>query len=312
MGGLSCCMNRVKGVITMRIAITGANGLIGIALRAQLERDGHEVIRIGRHNPSHPPDVRWSVPHAQLNPQALEGLDVVLHLAGEPIVGRWTPSKKQAIRDSRVDGTRLLAWTLANLQVKPRVLVSASAAGYYGNRGDEVLDEQSKVGEGFLCEVVSAWEDSARPAEDAGIRVVHPRLGIVLSKHGGALKHMLPIFRLGLGGPLGSGAHWMSWISLSDTVAAIKHLMDNDSIIGPVNFVSPEPVTNKQFTQTLASILKRPAFIPAPRFALRQAYGELADEALLASQRVEPKVLLDSGYTFMHPHLSEALQAELE
>lgn len=295
----------------MRIAITGANGLIGRALASRLEGEGHEVLSIGRYHRSHPPDVRWSVPHGQLNPRALEGLDAVVHLAGEPIVGRWTPAKKRAIQDSRVDGTRLLAATLANLQTKPRVLVSASAAGYYGDRGDEEVDERYQAGEGFLCKVVSAWEQAAKPAEDAGIRVVHPRIGVVLSEHGGALKHMLPIFRLGLGGPLGSGAHWMSWISLGDMVGAIKHLIDDDSIVGPVNLVAPEPVTNKQFTRTLASILKRPAFMPAPRFVMRQVYGELADEALFASHRIEPKVLLDSGYKFLHPNLTEALRAEL-
>jgi uncharacterized protein len=295
----------------MRIAITGAGGLIGNALRARLTNDGHEVIRIGRYNKRNPPDVRWSVLHAQLNPTPLEGLDAVVHLAGEPIVGKWTHAKKQAIRDSRVDGTRLLASTLAALRRKPKVLISASAIGYYGDRGDDVMDESSAIGGGFLPDVSRDWEAAAQPAADAGIRVVHPRLGVVLSKIGGALKQMLPIFKLGLGGPLGSGAHWMSWIGLDDTAGAILHLIQNDSVSGPVNLVAPKPVTNREFTRTLASKLRRPAVFPAPRFALRLAFGELADAALLASQRVQPGVLEQSGYTFAHPTLEAALRAEL-
>jgi len=294
----------------MRIAITGAGGLIGRALQARLAGGGHEVIRIGRHKPRNPPEVRWSIPHAQLNPAPLEGLDAVVHLAGEPIVGKWTPSKKQAIRDSRVNGTRLLASTIANLQTKPRVFISASAIGYYGERGDEVLSEHSPQGKGFLPEVSAAWENAAQPAADAGVRVVHPRFGVVLSKDGGALKQMLPIFKLGLGGPLGNGSQWFSWISLTDTVDALLHLIDHDDLAGPVNLVAPEPVTNKLFTQSLASALKRPAILPVPRFAMRQAYGELADEALFASQRVEPKALIESGFNFTHATLSSALQAE--
>ncbi len=295
----------------MRIAITGAGGLIGRALQDRLNQDGHEVIRVGRYNAHNPPDVRWSIPHAQLNPASLEGLDAVVHLAGEPIVGKWTHAKKQAIRDSRVEGTRLLAATLANLQNKPSVFISASAIGFYGERGNDILSEQNTQGDGFLPDVSAAWENAAQLAADAGIRVVHPRFGVVLSREGGALKQMLPIFQLGLGGPLGSGAQWFSWISLTDTVAALLHLIERDDLTGPVNLVAPEPVTNKLFTQTLASALKRPAFFPVPRFAMRQAYGELADDALFASQRVEPKVLIDSGFKFTHSTLASALQAEL-
>lgn len=234
-----------------------------------------------------------------------------MHLAGEPIVGKWTRAKKQAIRDSRVQGTRLLAATLAGLQKKPKVLISASAIGYYGDRGDAIMDESSTIGAGFLPEVSLDWEAATLPAAQAGIRVVHPRLGVVISENGGALKQMLPAFRLGLGGPLGSGAHWMSWISLDDTIGAILHLINNKSVSGPVNLVAPQPVTNKVFTRALASQLRRPAFLPAPRFAVRLAFGELADEALFASQRVEPGVLHQSGYTFTHPTLEVALRAEL-
>ncbi|MEZ6191091.1 MAG: TIGR01777 family oxidoreductase [Phycisphaerales bacterium] len=295
----------------MRVAITGANGLIGGAIKARFVGEGHEVLSIGRYHAKHPPDIRWSVPHAQLNPAALERLDAVVHLAGEPIVGKWTPAKKQAIRDSRVDGTRLLASTLAGLRIKPSVFISASAIGYYGDRSDEVLTEASEPGEGFLPEVCRAWESAALPAADAGIRVVNPRLGVVLSGKGGALKQMLLPFKLGVGGPLGWGAQWMSWVSLDDVVGAVLYMIGNDAVSGPVNVVSPNPVTNKQYTRTLGALLKRPAVLPLPKFAARLAFGQLADEALYASQRVEPGVLSESGYAFTHPELRSALQAAL-
>jgi uncharacterized protein (TIGR01777 family) len=295
----------------MRVAITGANGLIGSAIKARLVEDGDEVLSIGRYHAKRPPDIRWSVPHAQLNPAALEGLDAVIHLAGEPIVGKWTPAKKRAIYDSRVDGTRLLAATLAGLQIKPSVLISASAVGYYGDRGDEVLTETSEQGEGFLPEVCKAWEASSSPAADAGIRVVNPRLGVVLSVQGGALKQMLLPFKLGVGGPLGNGSQWMSWVGLDDVVGAVLHMIANDALSGPVNLVSPKPVTNKQYTRTLGGVLKRPAVLQVPKFAARLAFGKLADEALYASQRVEPGVLKESGYAFKYPELRGALQAAL-
>lgn len=295
----------------MRVAITGANGLIGGAIKARLVGEGHEVLSIGRYHAKHPPDIRWSVPHAQLNPAALERLDVVIHLAGEPIVGKWTPAKKQAIRDSRADGTRLLASTLAGLRIKPSVFISASAIGYYGDRSNEVLTEASEPGEGFLPEVCRAWESAALPAAHAGIRVVNPRLGVVLSGKGGALKQMLLPFKLGVGGPLGWGAQWMSWVSLDDVVGAVLYMIGNDAVSGPVNVVSPNPVTNKQYTRTLGVLLKRPVVLPLPKFAARLAFGQLADEALYASQRVEPGVLSESGYAFTHPELRSALQAAL-
>ncbi len=295
----------------MRVAITGAGGLIGKALRKRLAGDGHEVICVGRYMSAHPPDVRWSIPHGQLNGTSLEGLDAVVHLAGEPIVGKWTHDKKRAIRDSRVDGTRLLAATLANLQHKPAILISASAVGYYGDRGDEVLDESSGRGEGFLAGVCQAWEAAARPAVEAGIRVVHARLGVVVSGDGGALKQMLPAFRLGLGGPLGSGRQWMSWIGLDDVVAAVLHLIADSAVSGPVNLVSPQAVTNRQFTRSLAKVLRRPAVLAVPRFTARLAFGALADEALFASQRVEPGVLKHSGYGFIQPGLEQELRAAL-
>lgn len=270
------------------------------------------MIRIGRDASANPPDVRWSVPHGQLNAAPLEGLDAVVHLAGEPIIGKWTYDKKQAIRDSRVDGTRLLASTLAGLRRKPSVLISASAVGYYGDRGDQILDESSLPGEGFLAGVCRAWEDAAQPAADAGIRVVNPRLGIVLSRDGGALKQMLPPFLLGVGGPLGRGSHWMSWVSLDDVIGAILHLIETPSVSGPVNLVAPNPVTNKRFTRTLASVLRRPAVLPMPRFAARLAFGQLADEVLFASQRVLPSVLERSGFRFEHPEIEQAMRAVLK
>ncbi len=285
--------------------------MIGKALRARLADDGHEVIRVGRYVSAHPPDVRWSIPHGQLDGPSLEGLDAVIHLAGEPIVGKWTYDKKRAIRDSRVDGTRLLAATLANLQHKPAVLISASAVGYYGDRGDELLDETSGGGEGFLAEVCRDWEAAAQPAVEAGIRVVHPRLGVVLSGEGGAIKQMLPAFRLGLGGPLGSGRQWMSWISVDDVVGVVLHLIADTAVSGPVNLVSPKAVTNKQFTRALAGVLRRPAVFAVPKFAARLAFGALADEALFASQRVEPGVLERCGYTFVQPELGGALRVAL-
>jgi uncharacterized protein len=295
----------------MRIAITGAGGLIGKALRERLADGGHGVVRVGRYVSTRPPDVSWSIPHGQLEGALLEGLDAVVHLAGEPIVGKWTPEKMRAIRDSRVDGTRLLAATLANLQRKPAVLISASAVGYYGDRGDEVLDETSGAGEGFLAGVGLDWEAAAQPAADAGIRVVHARLGVVLSRDGGALKRMLPVFGLGLGGPLGRGGQWMSWVGLDDVVGAVLYLIAKGAVSGPVNVVSPGAATNREFTQTLAGVLRRPAMFPLPKFAARLVFGRLADEVLFASQRVEPGVLKRSGYGFIEPELAGALRGAL-
>lgn len=295
----------------MRVAITGAGGLIGRALRTELNKQSHEVIRVGRQNPANLPDVRWSIPHRQLDGRPLQKLDAVVHLAGEPVAGKWSIGKTNAIRDSRIDGTRLLAETLANLSHKPSVLVSASAIGFYGDRGDEVLTESSSKGEGFLADVCQGWERSSQPAADAGIRVAHPRLGIVISKEGGALKQMLPIFRLGLGGPLSRGDHWMSWVGINDVVASLIRMITDTSLSGPVNVVAPEPVTNKRFTKTLASVLSRPALFPLPKFAARLAVGRLADEALFASQRVEPGVLKNAGYSFRHATLDAVLSDEL-
>ncbi|MFQ5915907.1 MAG: TIGR01777 family oxidoreductase, partial [Nitrospinota bacterium] len=236
-------------------------------------------------------------------------MDAAVHLSGENIgEGRWTAAKKAAIRDSRVKSTRLLAETLARLEQPPRVFVCASAVGYYGDRGEEVLREESPLGSGFLPDLSLEWESAAEPAVQKGIRVVHLRNGIVLSPKGGALAKMLPPFKLGLGGKLGSGRQYVSWISLDDMVGVIRHALERESLSGPVNAVAPNPVTNAEFTQTLGRVLSRPTVFQVPAFTLRLAFGEMADAALLASARVEPARLLASGYSFRHPELEGALR----
>ena len=283
----------------IRIAITGSSGLIGSALRRSLATAGAEILRLP-HDP------------AQWIPPQLERLDAVVHLAGESLAtGRWTPDKKLRIAESRTKPTAALATLLANLTHKPKVFISASAIGIYGNRGDESLTERAEPGTGFLPETVRAWEAAAAPASAAGIRVVHPRFGVVLSPDGGALKKMLPIFRAGLGGRLGNGRQWMSWISLRDAVAALAFLMEHEDFAGPINVVAPQPVRNAEFTRALAAALHRPAILPAPAFALRAAFGEMADAALLSSTRVLPEILLAEDFRPQDPNLPEALAAML-
>lgn len=299
----------------MDIAITGASGLIGRALATDLQRDGHRVVAVSRN----PAALRgldalgWDPATARIDRVGFEGIDAVVHLAGAGIGDhRWTDAYKREIRESRELGTRLLAETLASLQRPPPVLVSGSAIGYYGDRGDEVLTEQSPPGEGFLAEVCIRWEAAAAPATEAGIRTAFIRTGIVLSAEGGALAKLLPLFRLGLGGRMGSGRQWWSWISIADEVRAIRWLIDHD-LSGPVNLTAPTPVTNAAFTKVLASVLRRPAVFPVPAFAPRLLRGaELADELLFASQRVEPAVLAGSGFTFSAPDLEGALRDILD
>lgn len=270
------------------------------------------MFRVVRKPSPTPGEIAWDPAAGQLDPQQLVGLDGVVHLSGEPIAGgRWTAARKRAILDSRVGSTRLLCERLAGLAVPPRVLVCASAIGYYGARGDELLDEQSAPGSGFLAEVCTAWEAACAPARDAGIRVVHARIGVVLAREGGALASMLPPFRLGLGGPLGDGRAFMSWITLEDLVGAIGHALTQDQVVGPMNAVAPNPVRNAEFTRALGQALHRPAVLPVPSLALRLALGEMGPALLLASTRVVPRVLLDTGYVFQHPTLAEALQATL-
>ena len=293
----------------MRVLVSGSTGLIGTELVARFSAAGDEVTRLVRSKTVQGRSVFWSPSDHLLDPSSVEGFDAVVHLAGEPIAkGRWTPEKKARIRQSRLEGTRLLAETLSSLKDRPKVLLCASAIGIYGSRGEEILTEESGPGIGFLADLGGEWEGACGPAGRAGIRVVALRFGIVLSPKGGALKVMRIPFRLGLGGPLGSGQQWMSWISLEDAAGAIRHAVTQDSLRGPVNVVSPNPVTNNGFTRALGKALHRPAFFPLPAFAARALFGELADEALLASARVQPKRLLETGFRFKHPEIETALR----
>jgi uncharacterized protein (TIGR01777 family) len=295
----------------MKILVSGSTGLIGSALKQALVADGHQVAGLVRANPK-PGDVLWNPVAGTLNPAPLEGFDAVIHLAGDPIAeGRWNAEKKARIRDSRVKSTKLLAETLSKLARPPKVLLCASAVGIYGHRGEEVLKEDSSAGLGFLAEVGKAWEAAAEPAARKGIRVANLRFGIVLTPHGGALKKMIPPFKLGIGGAFGSGRQFISWIALEDAVGAIRHVLSKPEISGPVNIVAPEPVTNAHFSKSLGKALHRPAIIPMPAFGVRILFGEMADEALLASTRVEPDRLLSSGYNFRHKTLEEALRSML-
>ncbi len=291
-----------------RVLVTGASGPIGTALLTSFEPQPIQAVRLVRTRASNAAQISWN-PLAPLAPTAVSGFDAVVHLAGESIVGRWTEAKKKAIRESRVQGTRNLAAALAQSEVKPRVFVCASAVGFYGNRGDEVLREDSPTGQGFLAEVCREWEDASRIASEAGIRTVNIRIGLVLSVRGGALPNMLRPFKLGLGGRIGSGQQWWSWIHVDDIVRGIHHAMRTESLAGPVNLVAPNPRRNAEFTKVLASVLGRPAFFPVPELALRLAFGKMAaEELLLASQRVEPAKLEASGYTFRFPELRAALE----
>lgn len=292
----------------MRVLVSGVSGPIGKALLPSLRAVGGQVTRLVRHPTSESDQIQWN-PLEPLAPERVSGFDVVIHLAGETIVGRWTAAKRKAIRDSRVLGTRNLAQALAHTQSKPRVFISGSAIGFYGDRADEILLEDSAPGPGFLAEVCQEWEAATRPAAESGIRVTQLRTGIVLSKQGGALEKMLTPFRLGVGGRLGSGRQWWSWIHVQDLVGACHHILKSDLLAGPVNGVAPAPVTNLDFTKTLGAALHRPTIFPAPAFALRLALGSgAANEMLLASQRVEPARLVASGYPFQFKDLTQALR----
>jgi len=296
----------------MNVVVTGSSGLIGSALIPALTAGGHIVRRLVRRPPAEG-DARWDPVTGVLVPGALEGADAVVHLAGEGIAaGRWSATKKARIRDSRVGGTLLLARSMATLGRRPKVFVSASAVGFYGDRADELVDEGTGPGRGFLADVCKEWESATRPASDAGVNVVNVRLGVVLSRHGGALPTMLRPFRVGAGGPIGTGRQYMSWVAIDDVVGAIEHLLRAETVTGPVNLVAPEPVTNGEFTKTLGRVLRRPTVLPIPAFALRLLLGEVADEMLLASTRVRPSRLFASGYRFRHPRLEAALRHVLE
>jgi uncharacterized protein (TIGR01777 family) len=295
------------------VAITGASGLIGSALNRRLAAEGHRVTRLVR-RPAGSGEISWDPAAGYLKSQDLDGVDAVVHLAGENVGARWTPARKARIRDSRVQGTNVLSEALARMRHRPAVLISASAVGIYGDRGEEIVTENTLPANpslDFLARVGQEWEAAADPARTAGIRVVHPRFGLVMSPAGGALKKMLLPFRLGLGGRLGSGAQWMSWISIDDAVGAILHALVTDSFSGAVNLVAPEPVRNRDFTRILGKVLSRPTPFAVPAVALRLALGEMANATLLASSRVLPKRLLASGYHFAHPDLETGLQAVL-
>ena len=294
----------------MKVLVTGSTGFIGSALVSALTAAGHQVTRLVR-KLAGAGEVRWDPAAGAIDTGGLEGHDAVVHLAGENIAGRWTAAKKQRIRESRVNGTRLLAEALAKLSRRPRALVCASAIGYYGDRGEEKLREGSPPGKGFLAEACVAWEAAAKPAADAGLRVVHLRIGVVLHPKGGALKQMLLPFKLGLGGVIGSGRQYMSWIALDDLIGIFQHALANDSLRGPANAVAPNPATNREFTKSLGQVLSRPTIFPMPAFAARLAFGEMADELLLASTRVEPARLAASGYSFAYPQLEATLRHQL-
>lgn len=298
----------------MKIIITGGTGLIGTELVQTLARDGHQVTSLAREVKSQPNDattfVRWDIERGVIeNPSQLEAHDAVIHLAGESVSeGRWTDEKKRCIRDSRVKGTRLLVETLTRLNQSPKVLLSASAIGYYGeNRGDEILMEESAAGNDFLADVCREWEAEAARAKDFGMRVVLLRTGIVLSPKGGALAKLLPVFKFGIGGNLGDGRQFMSWIALDDQIAAIRFALENETVRDAVNLTAPHPVTNAEFTETLGRVLSRPTFFSVPSFAMRLAFGEMA-AAVLGSLRVLPKKLEAAGYEFKFPELETVLR----
>jgi uncharacterized protein len=297
----------------VRIGVTGSRGLIGSALVRALAEEGHAVVRLVRSVAAIPGDsARWDPETGAVDTESLAGCDAVVHLAGESLAGpAWTAERKRRVRDSRVEATRLLCGSLLRMDDPPAALLCASAVGYYGDRGAEVLREESPPGRGFLAQVCREWEDAADVAARGGIRVVRLRFGMVLSPHGGALARMLPPFRAGLGGRLGSGRQYVSWVALYDAVGAVRHAIRTPSLEGPVNVTAPHPVENREFTRILGKVLSRPAALPVPAFALRLAFGEMADELLLAGTRAVPARLLDSGYEFRFPTLEGALRSLL-
>ena len=310
------CGSAVRGAAgqgrRVRIAVTGSSGLIGSALVPRLRADGHDVVRLVRRAPASSDEAEWDPQGGSVDPAALEGTDAVVHLAGAGVGDkRWDDEYRQLIRDSRVEGTTTLSRAIADATDRPSVLLCGSAVGYYGSRGDEVLDEESLPGDDFLADVCVEWEAATQPAQDAGVRVAFLRTGLVMSPDGGALERSLLPFRLGGGGPLGSGKQWWSSISLPDEVRAIEFLLEHD-VSGPVNLVGPHPVRNKEWAKALGDVLNRPALLPVPRFALRVLLDGFADEGVLASQRVLPRRLLDEGFTFAHPETRDMFRAVLD
>ena len=295
----------------MRIAVTGASGLIGSALTASLAADGHEVVALVRRAPRGPGEARWDPAAGTVDPAGLAGCEAVVHLAGAPVgARRWTEQRKKLLRDSRVRGTDTIARAVAALDPAPRVLVSGSAIGFYGDTGDTAVDEDGPAGEGFLADLVQAWEAAADPAREAGVRTVHARTGLVVAGHGGAWGPLFPLFRAGIGGRLGNGRQFWSFISLADEVAALRYAVDTPALSGPVNLTAPEPLRNSEITAAMGRVLHRPAVLPVPGFALRAVLGEFAGD-VLGSQRVRPRRLLDAGFSFAHPEIEQAIRAAL-
>jgi len=295
----------------MRVLIAGASGLVGVALIQALEGEGAQVTRLVR-SPAKAGEIEWHPNNDQLDSTQLEGFDAVINLAGENIAaGRWTDDQKRKIRDSRVNGTHLLSEAIAKLKQKPNVFLCASATGIYGDRDNETLDEQSDSGGGFLAGVCREWEQATEPAVQAGVRTVNLRFGPILAREGGMLAKLLTPFKMGMGGKVGSGKQYISWVAIDDAVDATRLAIKNESLRGPLNIVSPNPVTNEVFTKTLGHILNRPTALAMPAFAVRLAFGEMADEMLLTSQRVMPKKLTEAGYEFQLPELDAALRRHL-
>ena len=301
----------------MTILLSGASGMLGTAIGSALKQDGISLLKLVRHEARSPDELRWNPVNEDTHGSALEigrleGIHAAIHLSGASVAARrWTDAYKHEMTESRVVTTEALARALAKLKVPPQVLITASAIGYYGDRVDEILDENSAMGAGFFPELCANWEKATRPAEDAGIRVVHLRFGMVIARNGGAMARLAPLFGLGLGGHLGDGRQWISWVSEADAVSAALFVLRNPNISGSVNVVAPQPVTNAEFTRELGQAVHRPTLLPAPAFALRLALGQMADEALLASTRVLPKRLLDAGFSFTYPTLAGALAAAL-
>ncbi len=294
----------------MKVAVTGASGLVGSALVSSLISDGHEVIRLVRREPKGAHERRWD-PNGDPDPSLVDGADAVVHLAAETISGWWTQSKKDRILQSRVRGTENIAKAIAAAKNKPRVFLSASGAGYYGHRKDEVMTESSSNGSGFLAELARQWEATTRYASQAGVRTVLLRISVVLSKRGGALPQMLPPFKIGLGGKIGNGRQYWPWITLEDVVGVIRFAIEKESLSGPVNVCAPQETTNKQFTKALGRVLKKPTFFPLPSVVVTLTLGEMGQEALLTSTRAHPVKLQQAGYVFRHPEIEAALRAVL-